>query len=87
MHLENKMKYINKFKLHDKDYGSISVQIINLSYEIDLLTGHLKIFKKDKHSKIGLIKKINRRKKFLKYLKKTDVKLYETIVKDLEIRK
>lgn len=59
---------VNK-NINIKECGTIEFQILQLSNEIKILTEHLKIFKKDNHSKYGLIKKVSRRKAFLKYLK------------------
>ncbi len=59
---------VNK-NINIRDCGSIEFRILQLSDEIKKITEHLKLFKKDKHSKYGLIKKVSRRKAFLKYLK------------------
>ena len=84
---KQKISVINKFKLHDNDCGSSSVQIISLSYDINILTEHLKSFKKDNHSKRGLIKKVSTRKRLLNYLKKKNNNTYNSIIKYLNIRK
>ena len=55
---------------HDKDTGSSEVQISILTAKIENLSEHIKKFKKDKHSSVGLIKAVNKRKKLLDYLKK-----------------
>ena len=83
----NKKELIENLKLHDKDCGSSIVQISTLSFDIDLLTNHLKKFRKDNHSKIGLIKKVNLRKSLLKYLKLKNKDKYDYITKYLNIRK
>lgn len=83
----NKNELINNLKKHAKDCGSSIVQISTLSFDIDILTNHLKKFKKDNHSKIGLIKKVNLRKSLLKYLKIKDKNKYDYITKYLNIRK
>lgn len=83
----NKKDLITETRLHTKDTGSVCVQISSLSYDINTLTEHLKKFKKDHHSKKGLIDKVNRRKRLLKYIKNTDNKKYEYIIKYLNIRK
>ena len=59
-----------KIARHDKDTGSSEVQISQLTAKIENLSGHIKKFKKDKHSSVGLIKAVNKRKKLLDYLKK-----------------
>lgn len=55
--------------------GSVEFQVIQLSHDIKNLTDHLKKFKKDHHTKYGLIKKVSKKKSFLKYLKKKGIKL------------
>lgn len=83
----NKKDIIENLRLHNKDCGSSIIQISSLSFDIDVLTTHLKKFKKDNHSKIGLIKKVNLRKSLLKYLRSKDKDKYEYITKYLNIRK
>ncbi|MDP2762928.1 MAG: 30S ribosomal protein S15 [Enterobacteriaceae bacterium] len=89
MTLENikKDELISKFKLHKNECGSTEVQISSLSYEINILTDHLKTHKKDFHSRVGLIKKVNSRKSLLKYLKLKNVNKYIDLIKELNIRK
>lgn len=82
-----KFNSINKVKLNEKDKGSVQVQIASLSCDIDILTKHLTTFKKDFHSKLGLIKKVNKRKKLLKYLKKKNINKYNTIIEQIGLRK
>ncbi len=82
-----KKESIEKFGLNDKNTGLSEVQIAIMSYEIDKLSEHLKQHKKDFHSKVGLIKKVSKRKKLLKYLKKNNLKRYEIIIKKLGLRK
>jgi len=83
----SKVELIKNLKLHDNDCGSVYVQIASLSYDINLLTNHLNKFKKDFHSKRGLIQKVNRRKRLLKYLKNEDQNKYISTIKYLKIRK
>lgn len=83
----SKANLINKVKIHENDKGSVQVQIASLSYEIEILTKHLTSFKKDLHSKVGLIRKVNKRKKLLKYLKNENLKKYTTIIEQLGLRK
>ena len=52
-----------------------------------MLTGHFAMHKKDHHGRIGLVRAVNRRRKLLDYLRRKDVKRYETLIKALEIRK
>jgi len=79
---------VNKeeFKLHESDTGSLGVQIVTLTKRIAQLTEHLKTHQKDNSSKRGLMKCINRRKQFLRYLERHDAALYKKIAKILSIK-
>jgi small subunit ribosomal protein S15 len=77
---------INPFQRHDKDTGSPEFQIGLLSDEITLLQGHLKEHSKDFDAKRSLLKKVARRRKFLKYLKATSLETYQTVSKKLGIK-
>jgi len=72
---------------HEKDTGSSEVQISQLTVKIDNLSQHIKKFKKDKHSSVGLIKAVNRRKKLLDYLKKNKIETYKKVISKLNLRK
>ena len=72
---------------HDKDTGSSEVQISNLTSKIENLSQHIKKYKKDKHSSVGLIKAVNRRKKLLDYLKKNKIENYKEVISKLNLRK
>ena len=85
--MQEKNELIKSLKIHEKDCGSVFVQIASLSYDIKKITNHLNKFKKDFHSKRGLIKKVNTRKKLLKYLKRKDELKYQSTIKYLKIRK
>ncbi|EKD49595.1 MAG: 30S ribosomal protein S15 [uncultured bacterium] len=82
---EQKEKIIKKYKLHAKDTGSTEVQVAILTEEISQLQDHLKKHKKDKHSRRGLLKKVNSRRRLLAYLKKEDEKRYDKVVKALKL--
>tara|TARA_B100000003_G_scaffold35697_1_gene29883 strand:+ start:218 stop:466 length:249 start_codon:yes stop_codon:yes gene_type:complete len=82
--MEKKMKDIAR---HDKDTGSSEVQISQLTSKIENLSQHIKKFKKDKHSSVGLIKAVNKRKKLLDYLKKNKMETYKEIISKLNLRK
>jgi small subunit ribosomal protein S15 len=84
---ETKRKVIDKVKLHDNDTGSPEVQIALLTERINKLLDHLKIHKKDYHSRRGLLVLIGRREKLLRYLRKYDPRRYEILVKTLNISK
>ena len=81
-----KTKIIKKYSSHKDDTGSPSVQIAILTEEIIKLTEHLKVNKKDVHSRRGLLKKVAERRKHMEYLKRTDEELYEKIIKKLKIK-
>lgn len=84
---EIKGKIIKKYKVHETDTGSPEVQIAILSEEIEQLQEHLNTHKKDHHSRHGLLKKVNNRRRLLAYLKKEDEKRYEKLTKTLKLRK
>jgi small subunit ribosomal protein S15 len=83
---ETKDKLIGAYKIHEKDTGSPEVQVAILTERIGMLTDHLKIHKKDKHSRRGLIKLVNERRRHLDYLAKHHKSRYEKIVADLKLR-
>ncbi|MCJ7787047.1 30S ribosomal protein S15 [Patescibacteria group bacterium] len=84
---EEKLKIIEKYKLHDLDTGSPEVQIALLTEEIKKLLLHLKKHSKDFHSKRGLLKMVDKRRKFLSYLKAEDTRRYNSIVKKIGLKK
>ena len=84
---ERKAQLLSKFKTSELDTGSSEVQIALLTAKITELTAHFQEHKKDVHSRRGLVSAVNRRRKLLDYMKRKDMKKYEAILKDLEIRK
>ena len=80
-------KNINEVSLHEKDTGSSEVQIALLTDKIQTLSKHVKQYKKDKHSSVGLLKAVNKRKKLLDYLKKNKIASYKNILTKLNLRK
>ena len=76
-----------KLAIHDKDTGSSEVQIAQLTDKITNLSNHIKKFKKDKHSSVGLLKAVNRRKKLLDYLKRNKLESYQNVISKLNLRK
>lgn len=84
---ETKKEIIDRFRIHDKDTGSPEVQVAILSNRIHYLTDHFKTHKKDHHSRRGLLKLVGQRRRLLNYLKKTDLSRYQTIIKELGLRK
>ena len=72
---------------HEKDTGSSEVQIALLTEKIESISKHLKKYKKDKHSSVGLVKAVNRRKKLLDYLKRNKIDSYKNVLTKLNLRK
>lgn len=77
---------IKKFQRADKDTGSAEVQIALLSTEILRLTEHFKTHKQDHHSRQGLLRKVNQRRKLLSYLQRKQPEVYTRLVAALELR-
>ncbi len=80
-------KKTKELAIHEKDTGSSEVQIALLTSKIENLSKHMKKFKKDKHSSVGLLKAVNKRKKLLDYLKKNKINSYKDVISKLNIRK
>ena len=81
------IKKAKELAVHEKDTGSSEVQIALLTEKIENLSKHMKDFKKDKHSSVGLLKAVNKRKKLLDYLKKNKLDSYKNVISKLNIRK
>ena len=81
-----KAKVAKEVERHDKDTGSAEVQVAVLSRQIEELTNHLKKHRKDNHSRRGLLKMVNQRRKLMAYLKRKEIKTYEKISKKLGIK-
>ena len=84
---EKKQEIINTYKRDEKDTGSPEVQIALLTERINELTEHLKVHKKENHSRRGLLKMVGKRRNLLNYLVKKDVNRYRAIVEKLGLRK
>ena len=84
---ELKGQIIDKYKRDEKDTGSPEVQIAILTERINELTEHLKVHKKDNHSRRGLLKMVGKRRNLLNYLAKKDINRYREIVNQLGLRK
>ena len=80
-------KKIKELAISEKDTGSSEVQVGLLTEKISNLSKHISKFKKDKHSSVGLLKAVNRRKKLLNYLKKNKINSYKNIIEKLNLRK
>ena len=78
---------IKELQIHDKDTGSSEIQIAQLTGKIENLSKHINQFKKDKHSSVGLLRAVNRRKKLLDYLKKNNIESYKQVLTKLNLRK
>ena len=84
---EIKQEIINTYKREENDTGSPEVQVALLTQRINELTEHLKIHKKDNHSRRGLLKMVGKRRSLLNYLSRKDVNRYREIVEKLNLRK
>lgn len=84
---EQKTQIIQENRTHETDTGSPEVQIAILTERIAQLTEHLKVHKKDNHSRRGLLKMVGKRRKMLDYLAKKDIERYRAIIAKLGIRK
>lgn len=83
----DKQSIIDSFKLHENDTGSPEVQVAILTRRINDLTEHLKIHKKDHHSRRGLLKMVGQRRALLNYLKGRDFNRYRELIEKLGLRK
>ena len=84
---ELKSQIIDKYKRDEKDTGSPEVQIALLTERINELTEHLRVHKKDNHSRRGLLKMVGKRRNLLNYLSRKDLQRYRDIVEKLGLRK
>ena len=84
---EKKTAVIEANRTHEKDTGSPEVQVAILTARINELTEHLKVHKKDNHSRRGLFKMVGKRRSLLDYLMKKDIERYRTLIAKLGIRK
>ncbi|MBO8162505.1 MAG: 30S ribosomal protein S15 [Brevibacillus sp.] len=84
---ERKNQLINEFRTHENDTGSPEVQIAILTENINNLNEHLRIHKKDHHSRRGLLKMVGQRRNLLNYLKNKDVARYRALIDKLGLRR
>jgi small subunit ribosomal protein S15 len=77
---------VERFGKNPQDTGSPEVQIALLTYDIVKLTEHFKVHKKDHHSRMGLLKKVNLRRNLLSYLKNMEPERYRKVISELDIR-
>ncbi len=85
--LEAKQETITKFRTHENDTGSSEVQIALLTGRINHLTEHLKLHKKDHHSRRGLLIMVGRRRRLLNYLKSKNIEQYRSMLQSLGLRR
>lgn len=83
---ERKQEILSTYAKHEGDTGSTEVQVALLTERINELTEHLKVHKKDEHSRRGLLIMVGKRKRLLSYLEKIDIERYRDIKSKLGIR-
>ncbi|MCD8350562.1 MAG: 30S ribosomal protein S15 [Planctomycetaceae bacterium] len=86
MSKERKSEIIKTYATKENDTGSPEVQVAILTERILTLTEHLKVHKKDKHSRRGLLMMVNRRNRLLKYIREGNLEAYRTLIGKLGIR-
>ncbi|MBR8659443.1 MULTISPECIES: 30S ribosomal protein S15 [Bacillales] len=84
---ERKAQLIQEFRTHENDTGSPEVQIAILTENINNLNEHLRVHKKDHHSRRGLLKMVGQRRNLLNYLKETDIQRYRVLIDRLGLRR
>ena len=84
---DQKTVVIESNRTHETDTGSPEVQIAILTERIHQLTEHMKVHKKDKHSELGMLKMVGKRRRLLDYLKDKDIERYRAFIAKLGIRK
>jgi len=84
---ERKNELIEQFKTHESDTGSPEVQIAILTEKINILNEHLRVHKKDHHSRRGLLKMVGKRRNLLTYLRNKDVARYRQLINKLGLRR
>ena len=85
--MQPKSETITEHRLHDSDTGSPEVQIALLTARINELTEHLKVHKKDHHSRRGLLILVGQRRRLLQYLQRTDITRYRSLIERLGLRR
>ena len=87
MQKDTKTEIINTYKVHEGDTGSPEVQVALLTERINHLNEHLKVHKKDHHSRRGLLMMVGQRRGLLNYLMKKDIERYRELIAKLGLRK
>ncbi len=85
--MATKSEVIEQHRTHEGDTGSAEVQVALLSDRINHLTEHLKVHKKDHHSRRGLLMMVGKRRRLLNYLQKNYIKRYRTLIQKLGLRR
>jgi small subunit ribosomal protein S15 len=85
--VETKSQITHEYRLHDKDTGSTELQVAILTEKIRQLTDHLRVHKKDVHSRRGLVKMVSKRRRLLNYLTAEDVGRYQSLIARLGLRR
>ncbi len=85
--IQNKDELIKEYAIDEGDTGSPEVQVALLTTRINHLTEHLKVHKKDHHSRRGLLQMVGRRRRLLAYLAKNDVERYRSLIQRLGLRR
>jgi small subunit ribosomal protein S15 len=84
---EQKQTLVSDYRTHENDSGSPEVQVAVLSKRIEALTKHVQINKKDHHTRLGLLKLVQKRRRLLKYLEREDYDRYKSLIERLGIRR
>ena len=84
---ESKARITQEYQHHKKDTGSTEVQVATLTERIRQVTDHLRVHKKDVHSRRGLVGLVSQRRRLLKYLSREDVRRYQTLIGRLGLRR
>ena len=84
---ENKARITQEYQIHGRDTGSTEVQVAVITERIRQLTDHLRVHKKDVHSRRGLVNMVSKRRKLLKYLTSENVDRYQTLIARLGLRR
>ena len=84
---DQKKELIKKYGKNSSDTGTPEVQIAIITANLNSLSPHFEIFKKDHHARLGLLKLVGKRRRLLDYLMKKDIARYRTIIQELDIRK
>ncbi|HEY2375162.1 MAG TPA: 30S ribosomal protein S15 [Gemmatimonadaceae bacterium] len=82
----DKTPTVQKYRTSEKDTGSSRVQVAILTERINYLNDHFRVHKKDHHSRRGLLRMVGRRRRLLKYMRRTDVDGYRRVVQELGLR-